>query len=586
MSIIYKFIMADYAHMNKNSGNVSCDVVSAKKYITTKVLKTKKIADIGHIDVNGAQFHEGDISAKNMTLDGNLEISGVVIGSRDVLPMTEEQMRREQAYQNRNCASREQYTVPLPSHENNGDEQLYANKIANFSKGLPHNALGEVIPEAYDDLLAALANPYLLDEVELVGDRKLVNPLAGVAYDTEGADSHALSLGPAPVFASAEQAGEMVEDYWMALLRDINFKDYNSDILVASACTDLNNLSDFRGPKEGGLVTPQTLFRGNHLGCTKGPLLSQFLYLDCAFGALSVDQRANVPVAGDEFMQSFAEWKFIQEGNSPTRSQTFDATRRYLRNARDISQWVHVDELFQAYFIAALILLKRGCPLNPGNPYLTGHQNQESFGTLGGPEILATLAEVSTRALKAIWHQKWYVHRRCRPEAFAARVDKHKAGDATYPLHDDVLNSHAATLMHGRNGNYLLPQVFPEGSPMHPSYGAGHATVAGACCTVLKAMFDTENFVIADPKQPSSSGTTLSDYSGDTLTAEGEINKLANNIALGRNMAGVHWRTDASIELGEDVAMSVLRDRKKMYHPAENFAGFQFRKFDGTRVVV
>ena len=25
--------------------------------------------------------------------------------------------------------------------------------------------------------------------------------------------------------------------------------------------------------------------------------------------------------------------------------------------------------------------------------------------------------------------------------------------------------------------SYLLPMAFPEGSPMHPSYGAGHATV-------------------------------------------------------------------------------------------------------------
>ncbi len=37
----------------------------------------------------------------------------------------------------------------------------------------------------------------------------------------------------------------------------------------------------------------------------------------------------------------------------------------------------------------------------------------------------------------------------------------------------------------------LLPMAFPEGSPMHPAYGAGHATVAGACVTILKAFFDT-----------------------------------------------------------------------------------------------
>lgn len=578
--------MADYAHINKRSGNICGDVISAKKYIVSKEMKTTKITGVMGTDVNGAQIKEGGISAKSIKLDGNLEINGAIIGSRGAIPLTNDQIRREQAYQNRVCAAQDQYMISPQAHENNGDEQLYPKKIAQFSKGLPHNALGEVLPEAYDELVEALDNPYLLDEVLLVGDRKLVNPLAGVAYDTEGADSHGLNLAPAPTFASAEQAGEMVEDYWMALLRDVNFMDYNTDATVASACSDMNALSDFRGPKEGGLVTHKVLFRGPHIGCIKGPYISQFMYLDCNFGALQIDQKSRVPVAGDEFMTDFTEWKSIQEGNSPVQSQTFDATRRYIRNGRDLSQYVHVDELAQSYFIAALILLGRGCPLNPGNPYNNGHSNQAPFGTLGGPEILATLWEASTRALKTIWHKKWYVHRRLRPEAFAARVDRHKDGAISYPLHSDVLNSAALPLIYGHYGNYLLPQVFPEGSPMHPSYGAGHATVAGACVTILKAMFDTENFVIADPKQPNFGGTALNNYVGDTLTAEGELNKLANNIAIGRNIAGVHWRTDATLELGEEVAIAVLRDRKKMYHPAENFAGFQFRKFDGTNITV
>lgn len=40
-------------------------------------------------------------------------------------------------------------------------------------------------------------------------------------------------------------------------------------------------------------------------------------------------------------------------------------------------------------------------------------------------------------------------------------------------------------------GNALLSMAFPEGSPTHPAYGAGHATVAGAysfsvvCTTIV-----------------------------------------------------------------------------------------------------
>jgi hypothetical protein len=33
----------------------------------------------------------------------------------------------------------------------------------------------------------------------------------------------------------------------------------------------------------------------------------------------------------------------------------------------------------------------------------------------------------------------------------------------------------------------FLSQTFTEGSPTHPSYGAGHATVASAFATILKA---------------------------------------------------------------------------------------------------
>ena len=83
--------------------------------------------------------------------------------------------------------------------------------------------------------------------------RRLVNPGSGYAYDLEGTDSHQLKLAPAPAFASAQEAGEMAELYWMALLRDTNFADYDSSPLAQAAAADLSKLSDFRGPKDGGV---------------------------------------------------------------------------------------------------------------------------------------------------------------------------------------------------------------------------------------------------------------------------------------------------------------------------------------------
>ena len=139
--------------------------------------------------------------------------------------------------------------------------------------------------------------------------------------------------------------------------------------------------------------------------------------------------------------------------------------------------------------------------------------------------------------------------------------------------------------MLGKNGTYLLPMAFAEGCPTHPSYTAGHATVAGACVTILKAVFD-ENFVIPRPVIPTPDGLALVPYHGPALTVGGELNKLASNVATGRNIGGVHWRSDAmeSLRLGEAIAISILRDQRALYN--ERFDGFTFTKFDGTKITV
>lgn len=125
---------------------------------------------------------------------------------------------------------------------------------------------------------------------------------------------------------------------------------------------------------------------------------------------------------------------------------------------------------------------------------------------------------------------------------------------------------------------------------MHPAYGAGHATVAGACVTVLKALFKGVA-VFPDPVEvlvDNSGNEWLVPY-GDTLTIEGELNKLASNIALGRNIAGVHWRSDGtySMRLGEEVAIDLLRAYARSYPEfASGETVFEFNKFDGTQETI
>jgi hypothetical protein len=505
-------------------------------------------------------------------------------------------------------AARLQRDAIQPDHSDNGDEDRLASKIGSYSKGLPHNEFGEVASSAYTIFRDALVRGADQGELERVpmgatsasAQRKLVDPCAGICFDLQGADSHHLAMPVAPGVLSAETAGEMVELYWQALLRDVPFVQYDSHPLAQAAALDLSKLSDFRGPKVRGVVTTGTLFRGFTRGDQVGPYLSQFLVRPVPFGAQAFEQRLRTPLPGIDFGTDYTEWLNLQNGNVASRNLTYDSIRPLIRNGRDIGQWVHVDVLYQAYFNAMLILLAEpdasdtvtgggmGIRLNPGNPYLRS-TNQEGFATFGAPAVATAVAEISTRALKGVWYQKWLVHRRLRPEAYGGLVHNTLAmTPGKYALHQDVLNSDAVQRMKAKFGTYLLPLAFPEGSPLHPSYGAGHATTAGACVTILKAFFD-DTAPIVNPVVPSADGSMLVPYTGsdaDRMTVGGELDKVASNVALGRNFAGVHWRSDyvESLRLGERIAISVLRDQRLTY--GENFDGYTFTRFDGTRVTV
>ncbi len=340
-------------------------------------------------------------------------------------------------------------------------------------------------------------------------------------------------------------------------------------------------------------MTPETLFRGLTPGDKMGPYISQFFYQPCRFGANTVEQKITTAAIGINYVLDFNTWLAVQRGVSQG-PQILDPTPRYMRAGRDIGQWVHIDVLFQAYFQAFLVLAGAGAPFDDGNPYIN-NPTQDGFGTFGGPHIATLLCEVSTRALKAVWFQKWYVHRRLRPEVHAARVDRTLYHGAGYPVHQDVLNSLSSITRLGGympSGSALLPLAFPEGSPTHPAYGAGHATVAGACVTILKAWFKESTKLVdigLNPTQPSVDGSTLVPYTsadaGD-LSVGGELNKIASNVALGRNTAGVHWRSDGteSLKLGEQIAIGILEDQRACYN--EPFSGFSLTKFDGTQVTV
>jgi len=493
--------------------------------------------------------------------------------------------RKERAYEIRNAAAMSHKSSPASRQMSNGDEDRYQNRIASFTKALPHNRLGEVEPQAYDRLLKAVKSGSADDfeEIPLGGLAKLADPLAAYAYVLEGADPQQLTMSPPPAFSSLEQAGEMVELYWQALLRDVPFSEYASHPLAIEAAEDLSRFPQFKSP-DGSALDPKRLFRGPTRGDQLGPYVSQFLLKEIQYGTRRLDQKIRTTVAGDDYLVKYPAWLAVQNGGAAGANR-LDLTPRHILTGRDLTEYVHQDFTYQAFLDAALILLTMRVPFDSRNPYRNS-VTQSGFGTFGGPHVLDLVPRVTSCALKACWAQKWLVHRRLRPEEFAARVHNMKTGAAVYPIHEALLTSPALDIVARRHTSYLLPQAYPEGAPMHPSYPAGHAAIAGACATVLKAVFH-EPHVIAEPVVPSATGLAIVPYSGyDRLTVGGELDKLATNIAFARNIAGVHYQSDGigGLKLGEEVALSVLRDMKDCF--TQLFRGFSLTKFDGTTVTV
>src|SRR2546422_1331403 len=203
-----------------------------------------------------------------------------------------------EAFEIRRNAALAEFNAPAALHANNGDEQRYSNNMGNYSKGLPHNSVGEVELAPYNGYLNAIRSgqPSDFENITLGGITRLTNPQAGVAFGLEGADSGNLSEPPSPAVASQERADEAVENYWMALLRDVPFTDYPTDPMVSHACSELSNLSAFTGPRINGQVTTQTLFRGFTAGGVILPRYSPFLLRQGFFVALPLRQPEAPPL--------------------------------------------------------------------------------------------------------------------------------------------------------------------------------------------------------------------------------------------------------------------------------------------------
>ncbi len=497
-----------------------------------------------------------------------------------------------QAYTLRIDSARQHYdeTFKLDVQPTNGDEDRYSseNFYASFTKTLPSNEFGEVDPDAFNLFTKALSTGESDDFDAIVlapnAEAKLANPQAAFSSVLTGKGGETTRINPSHTFRSPQLAAEMSEVYWQALLRDTPYADYEADADVEAAVTDLNAMEATPGLVETQALDASLLFRGETKGDRIGPYISQFLFPDFNFGPLRVSQRYPSPLPGVDYLADVESWLAIQQGAAPASQILDDSTQRYIFNNRTLGEYVHRDVTCQAYIHAAFILLQRGPEMvDPSNPYV-GAANQGGFVTFGPPFMLDLVMRAAKLALSGAWYQKWRVHRLLRPEAYSGRVHFTLSGDRDYEVHNDVLDSEAVSRLLTTNETALLPVAYPEGSPTHPSFPAGHANIAGACVTVLKALFD-EDAVFPEPVVATRNGLELVAYSETDLTVGNELNKLASNISLGRDAAGVHYRQDGiqGLEAGEQQAISLLQDISRTTSEA-GFDGFSFTRFDGSAI--
>ncbi len=212
--------------------------------------------------------------------------------------------------------------APGPAHPNNGDENLTvpcgARFVGNFHRTLPHNQWGEIADaNQYNLLVYGLTGPQseaalLIEQIAkgATDSAGLAAPLTGRANERLLPLPSSLTMPPAPKVQGASIGAEMVELYWMALLRDLSFAEFAGNPLVDQASADIaaafNSTAHDTRPDPGepqpkldfpsadghtASISSKTLFRCGLPGEDQGPNVSQFFLKNIRYGAQYIDQR-------------------------------------------------------------------------------------------------------------------------------------------------------------------------------------------------------------------------------------------------------------------------------------------------------
>ena len=492
---------------------------------------------------------------------------------------------------------------------------------------------------------------------------KWIDPITKYAVSLTCPFPYTLPFTPFPEVGSREGFCDLFEVYFMSWLRDLPFYEYtNPSNFLASYVTKVLNYLNQMMPNNNNFshplpATAANLFRGKTKGDLLGPYVSQFLIhkprfnYHTAFTASLPQFKAAIPADNEvlehymynnapltatnldtsgsnlgrsDFGMTEAEFINIQNGfikggvTLPAGYKPF-TVNRCVMTGRDLATIVHADYPSELLTRAVEILLTNGAPLSKNNPYVKKilGSGYGSFVQFSGVEVHNLMGEVTRESLKAVWYFKYH-NMRMRPEEFAGKIhfQKKNSTNVIPNLSQDyitnILNDHKAfNEIQGVTNSYLLGLIYPEGAPIHPSYPAGHAIIAAACVSVMKALFDEDYLfknlrngtmkiyeaynddyikTIGSTKRIclSTTPSLLREITSgvEYVTIGNELDKLATNIASGRNFAGIHYRSDSeqSFDLGEKVAANFLRTKLREFGNKDITLSFTNRNGDKVQI--
>lgn len=394
-----------------------------------------------------------------------------------------------------------------------------------------------------DAVIAALAQPTIEGLQRAfnslsIGARRLVDPRASLGPAR-------VQLQPMPAIDSPITAAETLEVGLMAALRDQPLADLAPDPAHAAI---LNAIAPTVFPRD-----PAGLFRLSPAdrSARVGRLLTR--PIPTGWSTIGFTPRLRAGSYG----ATESAWQSWQGGYIPAPQQ-FDPNAPLAVTGRWLASLVHQDAPYLIPLMVSQQLLAAKAPLSNRFPVQV---TETPFVAGGGAVALQCgIAASCQAAMRDAWRYKWTLNRPRPDQLWRLGIEGR--------LHPDFLAKGQPII--DLVGPFLS-SCYAEGAPIHSDYPAGHAVIAGAGFTILKAWFTN------GPVQ------ALEIYD-----LHHELNLMAWHMAVGRSWAGIHTRSSllAGLALGEVHAVAHLNALRLAEHPAQMVRESRIFGFQGQELRV